>query len=195
MLKIVTKGPPQRKRKPNLGLAIFIIGLFLVGAALILFLPAPQEKTLDNSGYSPPPATASYAAPQLALTSLDGDPVSLDDYHGKVVLVNNWATWCPPCKAEMPELQHYYTTHASDGFVVVAIESGEPASTVSSFVLDQKLTFPVWLDLHGAAVEAFKNWDLPSSYGIDRDGIVRMSWTGPINQATLEKYITPLLEK
>jgi peroxiredoxin len=138
---------------------------------------------------------ASYTAPQLSLTGLDGEPVSFDDYHGKVVLVNNWATWCPPCKAEMPELQAYYSTHARDGFVVIGIESGEPASTVNDFVQNLELSFPIWLDFKGAAVDAFKNWDLPSSYVIDRDGVVRMSWTGPVNQVTLEKYITPLLEK
>ena len=95
----------------------------------------------------------------------------------------------------MPELQIYYTAHATQGFTIVAIESGEPASTVADYVQSLELSFPIWLDPHGKAVEAFKNWDLPSSYLIDRDGIVRMSWTGPINQATLEKYVTPFLEK
>ena len=189
----ITKGLPQRKR--SLGAAFFIIGLFLVGAVIIFYLSDAQQKALDNSGFSIPPTTASYAAPKLSLSGLDGDPVSLADYRGKVVLVNNWATWCPPCKAEMPELQAYYAAHARNDFIVVAIESGEPASTVADFVQSFKLAFPVWLDSKGAAVDAFKNWDLPSSYVIDHDGIVRMSWTGPVNQVTLEKYVTPLLEK
>lgn len=188
-----TQRPPKRRR--NLGVAFFIIGLFLVGAVIIFYLSDAQQKALENSGYTIPPGVSAYVAPQLSLTGLDGTPASLDDYHGKVVLVNNWATWCPPCKAEMPELQAYYASHARDGFVVVAIESGEPASKVADFVQSLKLTFPVWLDRQGAAVDAFKNWDLPNSYVVDRGGIVRMSWTGPINQATLEKYITPLLEK
>jgi cytochrome c biogenesis protein CcmG, thiol:disulfide interchange protein DsbE len=131
----------------------------------------------------------------LTLTDLQGSPVSLETYRGRVVLVNNWATWCPPCKAEMPELQAYYETHASDDFVIIAIESGEPADQVTDFVQSYGLTFPVWLDPKGTALEAFQNWDLPSSYIVDRDGTVLMSWTGQINQATLEKYVTPLLEK
>jgi hypothetical protein len=57
------------------------------------------------------------------------------------------------------------------------------------------MTFPVWLDLDGAAMDAFENMDLPSSYVMDQQGVLRMSWTGQINQATLEKYVTPLLEK
>ena len=193
----MSKAPAEHRtqRSRNLGVAFLIIGLFLVGAVVIFYLSNAQEKALESSGFTLPPVSADYAAPQLSLTDLDGSPVSLDDFHGKVVLINNWATWCPPCKAEMPELQGYYTNHAKDGFIIVAIESGEPAKTVTDFVQHLGLTFPVWLDPQGTTLEAFHNWDLPSTYIVDRDGIVRMSWTGQINQATLEKYVTPLLEK
>jgi peroxiredoxin len=95
----------------------------------------------------------------------------------------------------MPELQAYYTAHAADGFVILAIESGETPDEVASFVRDQGLTFPVWLDPKGRALEAFQNWNLPSSYVIDRGGTVRLSWTGGVNQPTLEKYLTPLLKE
>lgn len=193
MSEALTKHPPQHNRR--LGVAFFIIGLFLIGTAIVFYLSNAEEKALESSGYTIPPITTSFVVPQLALTDVVGKPVSLDDYRGKVVLINNWATWCPPCEAEMPELQNYYAIHAKDGFIVVAIESGEPATTVIDFVNHLGLTFPIWLDLQGAALETFRNWDLPSSYLVDRDGIVRMSWTGQINQATLEKYITPILEK
>ena len=194
MSDTITNSPPQHKR--NLGVAFFIIGLFLVGSVIVFYLSDAQQKALENSGFAIPPARTAFTAPKLtSLIGLDGEPVSLDDYLGNVVLVNNWATWCPPCKVEMPELQAYFAKHKNNGFVVVAIESGEPASTVADYVHSLELSFPVWLDLKGAAVDTFKNWDLPSSYVIDQDGIVRMSWTGPINQLTLEKYVTPLLEK
>jgi peroxiredoxin len=193
MSKAATKHRTQRIR--SLGAAFFIIGLFLVGAMVIFYLSDAQENALESSGFVISPATVSYAAPQLALTDVQGNPTSLDDYRGKVFLVNNWATWCPPCKAEMPELQAYYQAHTKAGFIVIAIESGEPANTVANFVRQNGLSFPVWLDPRGAALEALHNWDLPSSYVIDQEGIVRMSWTGSINRATLEKYVTPLLEK
>jgi peroxiredoxin len=189
----LSKSPPQRKS--NLGVAFFILGLFLVGGVVIFYLSDARQRVLENSEFTLSPALVSYDAPKLSLAGLNGEPVSFADYYGKVVLVNNWATWCPPCKDEMPELQIYYTAHATQGFVIVAIESGEPASTVADYVQSLELSFPIWLDPHGTVVEAFKNWDLPSSYLIDREGIVRMSWTGPINQATLEKYVTPFLEK
>jgi peroxiredoxin len=94
----------------------------------------------------------------------------------------------------MPELQDYYTAHSAEGFVVIAIDAGDPAVNVVKFVKDNRLTFPVWLDPLRKSTGFFKNWDLPSSYVIDREGIVRYSWMGGVNLQTLEKYVTPLLE-
>ena len=130
----------------------------------------------------------------MSLNDLQGNPVSLEAYRGQVVLVNNWAIWCPPCLAEMPELQGFYNAHSADGFVIIGIESGEPADQVSAFVNEYGLTFPIWLDPGIIALEAFKNWNLPSSYVIDRDGIMRWSFVGAIDQQMLERYVTPLLE-
>ena len=176
-------------------ITLITAGIFLLGVSLIPLLANPQQKALDSTAPIFPPITLDYPAPQLTLTDLQGKPVSIEDYRGQVILVNNWATWCPPCKTEMPELQAYYTAHAAEGFVVVAIESGEPADQVASFVQEYGMSFPVWLDPHGTALEIFQNWNLPSSYVIDRDGKVRLSWTGAINQPTLEQYITPLFEE
>ena len=78
---------------------------------------------------------------------------------------------------------------------MIAIESGEPVNTVNDFVRLFKLSFPVWLGPHGAALDSFTNWNLPNSYVIDRQGTLRMKWAGSVNLDTLEKYVTPLLEK
>ncbi|HTX92183.1 MAG TPA: TlpA disulfide reductase family protein [Anaerolineales bacterium] len=186
---------PEPKNRTPLFLTLVVAGVFLIGAALIPLLVRGQDAALQSAQVIVPPKTIDQAAPPLALTDLEGQPVSLEDYRGKVVLVNNWATWCPPCQAEMPEILAYYQAHATDGFVVVGIESGEPAKTVLGFVQQYKLTFPVWLDPDGSAVAAFNNWNLPSSYVIDPSGTMRLTWTGPVTQATLDKYVTPLLEK
>jgi peroxiredoxin len=182
-------------RKTALYITLIAIGIFLVGGALIPYLSQAQMDALEAGGYARMPVRTDYPAPVLALDNLDGDPVSLADYHGQVVLVNNWATWCPPCKAEMPELNSYYEAHRDEGFVIVAIESGEPASQVAEFATSYGLSFPIWIDPLGAALETFGNFNLPSSYVIDRDGTVRMFWTGPVDVITLEKYVTPLLER
>jgi peroxiredoxin len=171
------------------------LGIFLVGMGLIPLLIDVQQKALESAVPIIPPVTTSYPGPQLALTDLQGRSVSIDDYRDQVILINNWATWCSPCRTEIPDLQAYFTAHAAEGFVVIAIDSGDPADLVAPFLKDNKMTFPVWLDPQSKSQGFFKNLDLPSSYVIDRDGMVRLSWTGGINQPTLEQYITPLLEE
>jgi cytochrome c biogenesis protein CcmG, thiol:disulfide interchange protein DsbE len=186
---------PTPKPRAPLYLTLIAIGVFLLGGVTIPLLAQSQTKALDSVGLILSPVMLNQAAPELPVTDLQGKPVSLAFFPGKVILVNNWATWCPPCQAEMPELQAYYLAHARQGLTMVAIESGEPANIVEKFVSQNKITFPVWLDPHGSALDSFKNWDLPSSFVVDRQGTLRMSWTGPVDRATLEKYVTPPLEK
>jgi len=185
----------QKNRRSTIFLTFIAGGIFILGAALIPLLVDARQKAHENAAPIWAPVNTVYPAPQLVLVDLQGNPVSIDDYRGQVILVNNWAIWCPPCKLEMPELQAYYAAHATEGFVVLAIESGEPTDQVASYVQEYGLTFPVFLDPHSTALEAFNNWNLPSSYIIDRQGVVRLSWTGGINQPTLEQYVTPLLEE
>jgi thiol-disulfide isomerase/thioredoxin len=186
----------QRTRsRTQLILTLVAAGVFFAGAALIPLLVHAQENALQKTSLTRAPFVLDRATPILALTDLQGSPVSLADMRGKVVLVNNWATWCPPCQAEMPELQAYYLAHARQGFLIVAIESGEPPDIVDKFISQYQIAFPIWLDPHGSALDSFKNWDLPSSYVVNRQGKLIMNWTGPIDRATLEKYVTPQLEK
>jgi peroxiredoxin len=94
----------------------------------------------------------------------------------------------------MPTLQTYYEEHRSNGFSVVAINDGDPSADVLQFVEDYALTFPVWLDPKYVATEqAFRSLNLPSSYVIDRAGVVRLQWVGEISYAMLEKYVTPII--
>jgi peroxiredoxin len=96
----------------------------------------------------------------------------------------------------MPALETFYRKHKDSGFVIVAINDGDPTPDVNQFVQDYGLTFPVWLDPTYIATEkAFKTMNLPSSYVIDRNGTVVLSWVGGINSRNLEKYVTPLIEE
>lgn len=171
-------------------------GLLLLGIVVALWLSGPGAKTASPGGsyLSAIPVQVEFSAPDLLLTDLEGQTVSLESLRGKIVLINNWATWCPPCKAEMPALQSFYSQYQHQGFVLVAINAGDPAQDVQEFVGEYGLTFQVWLDPQNAALKAFRNDALPSSYVVDRQGIIRLAWTGEISQAMLEKYITPLLE-
>ena len=185
------KNSSQSKNRA-LPLLILGVGLLLLAAAAYFLL---ANNTPSSSDLSAIPVRMDYPAPALALIDLEGNSTSLADYRGKVVLVNLWATWCPPCKEEMPALETFYRQHESDGFAVLAVNDGDPTSDVVQFVKDYGLTFPVWLDPTYIATEkAFKTMNLPSSFVIDRDGQVVLSWVGGIDLRALEKYVTPVIE-
>ena len=183
------------KRKKNSTSTLTGVGLILFGIAFFLWLlgsggkanlPAAEELSIV-------PAEVNFPAPKLALESIDGDTQSLADYQGSIVLVNNWATWCPPCKAEMPILKQYHDAHSAEGFTVIAVEAGDAKDAVTEFADSLGLTFPIWLDPESASINAIRNGSLPNSYVIDRTGTVRYAWTGEVTMTMLEKYITPLI--
>jgi peroxiredoxin len=169
-------------------------GLIIVSIAVAVFATKETAPLKTQAINGPIPGVVDYPAPDLALVDLDGKPASLDDLRGQVVMVNNWATWCPPCRAEMPELEAYYQAHKDDGFVLVGINSGDQSSQVEAFIQEYNLTFPMWLDPTGLAIHAFKNNALPSSYILDEKGTVRLVWSGAVSLEALEAYVTPMLE-
>jgi thiol-disulfide isomerase/thioredoxin len=130
----------RAKQKRNTTLAV-VIGLGLVALALVALLNLPQAgNPALAQELSTMPAEVNYPAPQLALENIKGKTESLADFRDKVVLVNNWATWCPPCKAEMPTLVAFYNDHIEDGLMIVAIEAGEPKDQVQKFADQYKGT-------------------------------------------------------
>jgi cytochrome c biogenesis protein CcmG, thiol:disulfide interchange protein DsbE len=173
-------------------LIVLGLGLVLIAASLYLI----SQNASAQSDLSAVPVQVNYAAPELTLTDLQNISHSLADYKGQVVLVNLWATWCPPCKEEMPVFESYYNKYKDNGFVIIAINDGDPASDVVQFVDDYRLTFPVWLDpAYTATEQTFKTLNLPSSFIIDRNGTIRLQWVGGINRKMLEKFVTPIIEK
>ena len=190
------KSKPRNRKKDNPRWIVVGVVLILVGFALFLLwsgFRSLSDFTADSDAGSVVPMAVNFPAPQLALQSLEGKNESLADFRQDVLLVNNWATWCPPCKAEMPTLESYYETHAAQGFMIVAIEAGEAQDAVSQFARAHGLKFRVWLDPANVSLAMFKNASLPNSYVIDRSGTVRYAWTGAISRSVLEKYVTPLL--
>jgi peroxiredoxin len=194
--------PRQHKKKKGdfsrpqvVALGLMGAGLLVLGVLAIFLLPKPATIKQPADQPSSVPVEVDFDTPQFDLKDLQGKTVSLADYQGQVVLVNNWATWCPPCKAEMPTLQAFYDDHNQQKFTIVGIEAGEPAPDVAQFVKEHGLTFPIWPDLGQKSILAFRNQNLPNSYVIDRTGKVRLAWTGAISRKMLEDYVTPLLEE
>ena len=168
------------------------LGLSLIAASVYFILwDAPDQTDLSTV-----PVQTDFPSPELTLTDLEGVTRSLSDYEGQVILVNLWATWCPPCKEEMPTLQAYHDKYQDRGFSIIAINDGDPAPDVIQFVEEYQLTFPVWLDpTYIATEDAFKTMNLPSSFVIDRSGIVRLFWVGEISANMLEKHVTPIIKE
>jgi len=184
-----------RKKNRIIWMVVIAFGFIMLGIALLISLLFSKSPSETFELFSVEPVEVNYQAPQIELKDLSLQEVSLNDFRKNIILVNNWAIWCPPCKAEMPTLQNYYQDHKEDGFVIIAIESGEAVQEVTDFARKYSLTFPIWIDPEGIALEIFKNWDLPSSYVIDRQGIVRLTWTGAIDRKKLDEFVTPLLDE
>ena len=179
-----------------------LLPFILVGVGLMIFIGiavyvqgADGIDLITQDAFLLPPIDVDQPAPELTLFDLDGNEVSLSDFVGQVVLVNNWATWCPPCREEMPEFKAYYEKYEDEGFQIVAIEAGQPEAEVRAFVEEQGLEFVVLLDPGNKSLDTFKSNSLPNSWVIDKKGHLRMAWIGAINVPTLEKYVTPLIEE
>jgi cytochrome c biogenesis protein CcmG/thiol:disulfide interchange protein DsbE len=172
--------------------------MVLIGSGLIilgLLLANVLTSGTPTNDYSVVPSAVNFPAPELILSDLNGNQVNIADYRQNIVMINNWATWCPPCKAEMPTLNKYFKAHSKQGFTLFGIDAGDPSKDVASFVNEYGLSFPVLLDPNTSSLTSFRNDALPSSYVIDHNGNVILAWTGPISRDMLEKYITPLLEQ
>lgn len=165
-----------------LGAAAFIL---LVAAAAIL---SRGSETISRAEIGSPISN-------FALTDLKGATHKIADLKGQVVLVNAWATWCPPCRAEMPALHDFYLSYRNQGFALLAINAGEDAATAQGFIEQMGFTFPVLLDpgtnvLVGLGIDAF-----PTSILIDRDGTVAKIHIGYYAPEDVAADILPLLQQ
>ncbi|MEI6779060.1 MAG: TlpA disulfide reductase family protein [Chloroflexales bacterium] len=131
-------------------------------------------------------------APTFQLSTPDGTPVSLAGLRGHVVLVNFWATWCPPCRAEMPAIQAAYARYQGQGFTVVAVTANETPANVTSFFKERGLGFPALLD-DGRVHTAYRASGLPSSFFIDRQGVVRAIYRGAMADTVITHEVERLL--
>lgn len=140
--------------------------------------------------------------PDFTLMTLDGEKVTLSDLRGKKVVLNFWATWCPPCKAEMPHMQNYYEQYAKEQNVeilAVNLTSGErdlsadaKIETVMTFRDSYELTFPILLDTENDAGEDYQVLTIPTTYFIDSNGYVQNAIQGPMNIDMLDAYVEAL---
>ena len=183
---------PLKQSMKSMPVILVALGIVLISASAFFIL----RDTPSQTSFTTVPVKVNYSSPELTLTDIQGNSHSLIDYRGQIVLINLWATWCIPCTKEMPALQSFYDKYKDDGFIVIAINDGDPKPDVLQFVEDYDLTFPIWLDpTYIATEEAFKTMNLPSSFVIDREGTVQLMWVGGITRQMLETHVAPLIEK
>jgi len=137
-------------------------------------------------------------APDFTFPGLDGKMVSLSDYKGKVVLLNIWATWCPPCVEEMPSMERLYQKFKGQNFEILAVSIDEPGlKAVAPFMKKSNLTFPALIDSEGAIKAVYGITGIPESFIIDKQGNLIKKIIGPVDWATRDifRFFSEVIEK
>ena len=169
---------------------IAFITILLLGSGWLWWtrLPADAAQAVRD----PQPA-AGHPAPDFTLTRFDtGTDASLSDWQGKPIVLNFWATWCGPCRAEMPALQAAYDQYGGD-LLVVGVEQGEENTVVGTFLDEFGITFPILLDTQMTVGRDYRILGLPTTFFIDSQGVIRRVHAGQLNSAILAAGIEEIL--
>ncbi len=154
-------------------------------------LDTAQQTVAEIPG-SLPGLQVGETAPDFTLSDLDGNAYSLSDFRGKPVMINFWATWCGPCRVEMPEMQKAFEQYGPEGFTILALNQDESAETVQDFFYDQlNLTFTPLLDNNSIVAADYGAFGIyPTSFFIDSDGVVAAVHRGPATLEQIEAYLS-----
>jgi len=167
----LTKPKPEQKYNPMWTMIIVVV--VVVALVAVTVLTANTTKV----------AKVGQPAPDFTLSTVDGKQVSLSQFKGKPVIINFWATWCPPCRLEMPALEEISRQAADQGFVLLAVDQEEDAATVSSFLTQNHYDYLSVLDLDGSVSTMYQVSGIPTSIFVDAKGIVRDMHTGTMPDA------------
>lgn len=183
---------PNSTPKKWLFLNVFLAVALIAGGAGALWWAFQQSGDGNERSATIDVSAQAMAAPDFSLTDLTGQTVSLRDFSGQVVLLNFWATWCPPCIAELPTLDAFYRDHRADGLVVLAINAEEDRAAIEAFLRETGLSLPVLMDTDGEVMRRYDVRALPVSVIIDRSGVIRTIHRGEITRKQLDSLVLPL---
>ena len=166
---------------------ILIIVLLIAGLAWIWVNRLPWSDA-SASGVLPPAPAVGHPAPDITLTTTAGETFKLSDLRGTPVVLNFWATWCPPCRAELPELQAASQRLAGQ-VAIVGVNQAEAPAEVGAFAEKLGLTFAIPLDQDAEVSRLYRVRSLPTTFFIDRSGVIRQIQIGPVTEATLAQLV------
>ncbi len=176
--------------------ARLITAVLALGGVWTFLSRVPPSATTD--GAPPPSPREGFSAPDFTLDLLGDGQLTLSDLRGKAVMVNLWASWCPPCRAEMPAIEKVYQAFQAQGLVVLGVNTTfqDSESDVAAFVEEFGLTFPILLDHEGGVSRRYQMRGLPSTFFIDRQGIIRtVVIGGPMSEAVIQLKVEELLRQ
>jgi thiol-disulfide isomerase/thioredoxin len=181
-------------------LPLVLRGLVLVAligglAAWLVVGPGGQRILESLPGNAPRPVEVGNPAPDFRLATPAGSSLALSDLRDKVVVLNFWATWCVPCRAEMPALENIYQELGPQGLVVVGVDVQESAEKVLTFLPEVGVTFPIVLDGDTRLAARYRATGLPATFIVDRKGTVRDIRLGPYTEDMLVPRLQPLLDE
>lgn len=170
----------------NIVIAVFLLALIAWGVYDYAQKSKEQEEAAKSTQHSAavPGVGIGNAAYDFTLTDTNGGDMKLSELRGKKVLLNFWATWCPPCRVEMPELEKFAHNKADDDIIVLGVnltKTEGSSQDVVPFVQKNNISFPVVLDLDGSVMSQYKVIAYPTSFIIDEQGIIRNIYQGAIN--------------
>ncbi len=181
--------------------AVPLLAIVVIAGAIV-WLQRPASSSERRTADADEPLESDTRAPQegspapdMRLSTLDGEDVSLSDYRGKVVLLNFWATWCGPCREEMPLFEQAQLQYGTDNLVVLAVNVREGNGTVRSFVERFALTYPILMDERGSVAGRYRVRSFPTTYFIGRDGSVEGRRVGAYTRQILFGRLDQLLDE
>ncbi|MGE0544278.1 MAG: redoxin domain-containing protein [Dehalococcoidia bacterium] len=194
---------PPWKTSPGWWIRRVALPLLVISviAGAIVWLQAPESSSERRIAHADEPLASDAEAPQegspapsLQLTTLNDEEVSLSDYLGRIVILNFWATWCEPCREEMPLFEQAQQHYGADVLVILAVNVREGAGTVRPFVERFALTYPILLDERGSVARRYRVRSFPTTYIIGRDGTVQGRRVGAYTHRILFGRIDQLLD-
>ena len=182
------------KFRTSLLVTLIILGisiLFLVGCPIKNPVTPGTDVPNNTKNLKPNNNTTLTAAYNFELKTIEGNVVKLSDYKGKMVFLNFWATWCPPCKGEMPDLQEVRNQlKTGNNAVLLAVNIQEDNETVNSFVQQNNLTLPILMDSTGEIAQQYGIRSIPTTFVIDKDGNIVNKFIGAVTKDQLLKLVS-----